>query len=534
MTDLNKIEESKLAEETGNTDSSGATSTPNAKDQWNSIDFKKAEKEVIRLQRRIAKAQQEGRINKVKCLQYILSRSHYAHLIAVKRVSSSKGSKTPGVDGQLWRSPSRKWNAAQTIKRSINKYQYRAKPLRRIYIPKKNNKKRPLGIPTLFDRAVQALHALTLEPVAETLADPNSYGFRRFRCTADAIEQCFILLSRKHSAQWVLEADIKACYDKIDHPWMTEHIPMDKHALNQWLKSGYVDKNQLFPTVEGTPQGGIISPILCNMALDGLEQRIKSVCPKRDQKVSFVRYADDFIVTCADKELIETHIKPAIEEFLRPRGLTLSKEKTKITHITEGFDFLGQNVRKYPNGKLIIKPSKDSIKGLLDKVRTICRESRGHNAEILINRLNPVIRGWANYHRHIASKSTFAGVDYQVNQAIVRWIKRTHPKKSWKWINRKYYHRITPMNGAVFTAKVKPNKARKDNGKTAEPGKTRMISLYRAASTKIVRRVKVRMNANPFDPGQTSYFAMRKKSKGIRENGKSWKQNRRDRPSLKT
>jgi len=226
MTDLNQIEESKLTEKTGNTDSSGATSTPNAKDRWTSIDFKKAEKEVIKLQRRIAKAQQEGLINKVKSLQYILTRSFYARLIAVKRVSSSKGSKTPGVDGQLWRSPSRKWNAAQTIERNINKYQYRAKPLRRIYIPKKNNKKkRPLGIPTLLDRAAQALHALTLEPIAETLADPNSYGFRRFRCTADAIEQCFILLSRKYSAQWVLEADIKACYDEIDHPWMTEHIP---------------------------------------------------------------------------------------------------------------------------------------------------------------------------------------------------------------------------------------------------------------------------------------------------------------------
>lgn len=507
---------------------SGATLRPAAK--WNSINWKKTEREVIRLQQRIAKAQKEGKLNKVRCLQHILAHSHSAHLIAVKRVSSSKGSKTPGVDGQLWRSPTQKWNAAQALIK-LNKYNYRAKPLRRIYIPKKNKKKRPLGIPTLFDRAAQALHALTLEPIAETLADLNSYGFRKFRCTADAIEQCFTLLSRKVSPQWVLEADIKACFDGISHQWLTENIPMDKHALNQWLKAGYVDKNHLFPTVEGTPQGGIISPILCNMALDGLEARIKSVCPT-GHKVHFVRYADDFIVTCDERELIETHITPAIEEFLRPRGLELSKEKTKITHITDGFDFLGQNVRKYSNGKLLIKPSKDSVRGHLSKVRQIVKDCRGHSAEMLIDRLNPVLRGWANYHRHVASKRTFADVDYQVHQAIGRWLKRTHPSKSSKWIYNKYYHRPSPSSGAVFTAKVKNQKTRK-KGDTAESGKITMKSLYKTASTKIVRRVKIRMASNPFDPAQTSYFAMRKRSRGVRENGKSWKQSRRDRPSLK-
>ena len=533
MSDLNIVHKASKLTEVSGRNTSGATLPHKATDQWKAIDWKRAEKEVIRLQRRIAKAQQEGKTNKVKCLQHLLTRSHYAHLIAVKKVSSSKGSKTPGVDGQLWRTPAQKWNAAQTIKKNINQYQYRAKPLRRIYIPKKNNKKRPLGIPTLMDRALQALHALTLEPIAETLADWNSYGFRRFRCTADAIEQCFNVLSRKVSPQWVLEADIKACFDGISHSWLLEHIPVDKHALNQWLKAGYIDQNKLFPTVEGTPQGGIISPILCNMALDGLEQWIKSSCPD-GHKVHFVRYADDFIVTCENKELLETHIKPAIEEFLRPRGLQLSQEKTKITHITNGFDFLGQNIRKYPNGKLIIKPSKESVKGLLDKVRSIIGECRGCNAETLINRLTPVLRGWANYHRHIAAKSTFAYVDYQIYQAIGRWLRRSHRRKSWRWIRNKYYLRPTPSNGAIFTAKTKAKKRSQQTGKIpGNPSETKYVRLYKVASTKIVRRVKVRMTANPFDPEQTSYFAMRKKSKGVRENAKSWKQSRRDRPSLK-
>ena len=489
----------------------GATSDA---DQWHSISWKVAQRHVVRLQRRIAKAFREGKMNKVKCLQRILTRSHYAHFLAVRRVTSSKGGRTPGVDQVLWNTPTRKWLAVLDLKRVHFKNHYKALPLRRVYIPKKNGKRRPLGIPVLLDRACQALYALALEPISESSADPDSYGFRRFRSTADAIEQVFICLSTKNSAQWILEGDIKACFDGISHQWLQDNIPIEGYFLNQWLKAGFIDQHKLFPTVEGTPQGGVISPSLCNMALDGLQAQIKSVA-KRHHKVNFIRYADDFVVTCDDKDFITSHILPVIKSFLAQRGLMLSEEKTKITHIDEGFDFLGQNVRKY-NGKLLIKPSKGAIKSLLTKVRDISRECRGHNAEVLVRRLNPVLRGWANYHRHVASKATFSYVDYHVHRAILGWAKRTHPKKGLKWIYQKYFHRSAPERGAIFTAKIKVD------------GNAEWKPLYKVASTKIVRRVKIRKGANPFDPTQTSYFAIRKKHKGVRDSGNSWKRHKQE------
>ncbi len=305
---------------------------------WKSVDWKRARREVRRLQMRIAKAVKEGRWNKVHTLQYMLSRSFYAKLLAVKRVTSNKGKKTPGVDGILWRSAGAKWRAACSLRRRG----YRPKPLRRIYIPKKNGKLRPLSIPVMYCRAMQALYKLTLAPVAETTADQNSYGFRESRSCADAVAAAFNALSKPNSAPWVLEGDIKGCFDNISHEWMLKNIPMDKQILQKWLKAGYVENGKLFPTRKGAPQGGIASPTLMNMTLDGLEETVRNAVPRRS-RVNFVRYADDFIITGKSKRLLEKNVKPAVEAFLKDRGLTLSPEKTMITHITNGFEFLGQN-----------------------------------------------------------------------------------------------------------------------------------------------------------------------------------------------
>ncbi|CAM3654981.1 reverse transcriptase domain-containing protein [Legionella longbeachae] len=266
---------------------------PSAKDNaWNTINWKKVEFEVKRLQVRIAKAVEEKRFGKVNALQWILTHSRNAKLLAVKRVTKNRGIKTPGIDGETWLTSKKKIRAVDTLSRKG----YKSQPMRRIYIPKKNGKKRPLGIPTMKDRAIQALHQSALEPITETTADKNSYGFRPGRSCVDAIAQCFVLLSRRTSADWVLEGDIKACFDKISHPWLMDNISMDKKVLNQWLSAGFVYENVWNETVEGTPQGGVASPTLANMALDELEKVIKQIT-KRSDKVLIVRYADDFIIT---------------------------------------------------------------------------------------------------------------------------------------------------------------------------------------------------------------------------------------------
>src|SRR6266446_1120303 len=257
---------------------------------WKTINWSPIRREVRRLQMRIAKATQAGQHRKAQALQWVLTHSRSAKLLAVHRVTTNRGAKTPGVDNVIWRTDKQKIHAADNLKRRG----YKPSPLRRQYIPKKNNKLRPLGIPTLHDRAMQALHALGLDPIAETLADPYSYGFRQGRRCADAVEHAHIALARKNSAPWVLECDIRACFDEISHEWLLKNVPMDKRILHQWLKAGYREKGQLFPTSKGTPQGGIISPILANLALDGMQAAIRQAVRKGD-KVNFVRYADDSI-----------------------------------------------------------------------------------------------------------------------------------------------------------------------------------------------------------------------------------------------
>ena len=290
-------------------------------------------------------------------------------------MTENKGKTTPGVDKVTWKTPAAKTNAIASLKRR----DYSTLPLRRVMIPKKNSKKtRPLGIPVMKCRAMQALHLLALEPIAETTADLNSYGFRPKRSTADAGEQCFTVLAQTASAQWVLEADIRGCFDEISHDWMAANIPTDMVVFRKWLKAGYVYQNELFPTDAGTPQGGLISPVAMNMTLDGLETKLAEQFPtakRKGLKMNMVRYADDFIITGNSKEWLELEVKPVVVEFLAERGLVLSPEKTKITHIVEGFDFLGWNFRKY-NGKLLIKPSKANVKRHLGKIEEVIKTNK--------------------------------------------------------------------------------------------------------------------------------------------------------------
>jgi RNA-directed DNA polymerase len=272
-------------------------------------------------------------MREVKAFQRLLTRSFAAKALAVKRVTDNQGKKTPGVDGEIWSTPKTKWKAVL----SLTRRGYKPKPLRRVYIPKSNGRKRPLGIPTMRDRAMQALYKLALEPVAETLADGHSYGFRPERSTADAISQCFVCLSRRFSAQWILEGDIRGCFDNINHEWLVAKVPMDKDILQKWLKAGFIDRGILSPTVAGTPQGGVISPVLANMALDGLQAKLRDLeaelrkRTRQNHKVNMIRYADDFIITGCSQEMLRDKVQFMVADFLRERGLELSPEKTRIT-----------------------------------------------------------------------------------------------------------------------------------------------------------------------------------------------------------
>ncbi|HWS85030.1 MAG TPA: reverse transcriptase domain-containing protein [Ktedonobacteraceae bacterium] len=347
-------------------------------------------------------------------------------------------------------------------------------------------------MPVMRDRAMQALYLLALDPVAQTTADPNSYGFRPQRSTADAIMQCYLVLGRQTAPQWILEGDIKSCFDKISHEWLLSHIPMEKAVLRKWLKAGYMDKHVLHPTDEGTPQGGIISPVLANMTLDGLERLLKEHFPKG---VSFSRYADDFIVTGTSKDLLEQSVKPLVEDFMQERGLHLSPEKTCVTHIQDGFDFLGQNVRKYKEGKrykILIKPSKKSVHALLEKIRTIVKKNKALPAGKLILLINPILRGWTQYHQHQVSKKIFQSIDDAIFHLLRWWIKRRHPGKSYTWMTKKYFTSVGGYNW-TFHGQV--------NGHN--------VYLLKAGRVPIRRHVKIKGDANPYDPAWEMYYEKR-------------------------
>ena len=466
---------------------------------WDSINWDKVARAVKSLQARmytrIVKAVKAKHFHKAKALLLLLTRSFYGKLLAVLRVTTNKGSRTCGVDKVLWNTPLRKWNAIEQL--SIKGYQ--AKPLKRKSIPKKNGKLRHLGIPTIRDRAIQALFKLGLEPIAETTADPNSYGFRPKRSCADAIVQCYNVLCQRKSAEWILEADIKGCFDNISHEWILQHIPLRKKVLTQWLKAGYMEKKHWSPTESGTPQGGIISPIIANMVLDGLEEVINLHAHHKPNsnpfKINFVRYADDFVVTCSNSEYLELEIKPLISKFLADRGLELSEEKTKITNIQKGFDFLGFNLRKYKQ-KCLTKPEADSVKSIFASISECVNNHKTVSQNELIRMIAPKIKGWANFFRHSVAKQTFSRLDKKVFKLLWKWAKRRHPNKGHQWIKAKYF-------------KTKGNR----HWVFSSTDKKKICELPLFGATKIIRHAKIKSLSNPYDKEWEGYFKERAKGR---------------------
>lgn len=477
--------------------------TDNQQIAWDSINWLKCELAIKKLQARIVKAQKEGRYGRVKTLQWMLTHSFYAKALAVRRVTSNNGSKTAGVDHVTWKDSETKFQAIGMLKRRG----YQPQPLRRIHIEKSNGKLRPLGIPTIKDRAMQALYLMALEPVAETTADSRSYGFRKERCTMDAVQQCHNVLRKGYSPEWILEGDIKGCFDHISHEWLLNNIPMDKVMLRKWLECGFVFNKQLFPTEEGTPQGGIISPTLANMALDGLQKVLADKYKRRTIKgkhyspmVNLIRYADDFIITSENREVLETEIKPLVTEFLAERGLTLSEEKTVITNVNDGFDFLGFNIRKFKN-QILTKPSKPAQKRFLAKVRTTIKSNKACKQESLIRLLNPMITGWGNYYKHGATRDAFRWADNQIYKTLWQWAKRRHSKKGKRWIADKYWH-VSEGKGWHFASYFKKSNGKQDN-----------LKLKLLSSICFVQYTQIKGDANPFDPEYDKYFDQRETQK---------------------
>ena len=473
------------------------TNMPN----WNQTNWNSIEMHVNRIQFRITKAVIKRNWNLVKRLSYLLTHSYFAKMLAVRKVIQNKGKRTAGIDGEFWSIPISKIKAVL----GLTDKQYKAKPLKRVFIEKYgSDKKRPLGIPTMYDRAMQALYALALDPIAEVTADKRSFGFRKFRSTHDACQQIFGNMSQKRSAQWVLEGDIKGCFDNISHQWLIDNIPMDKSILKQFLKAGFVYENSLFPTKAGTPQGGIISPILANMTLDGIESILTDKYhrhPKSGKinhdiaaknKVNFVRYADDFIVTAKTKAIAK-EVKELIKDFLADKGLELSDEKTLITHIDNGFDFLGWNFRKY-KGKLLIKPSMKSIQKMTEKISNTIKEGKTWTQKALIETLNPIITGWSNYHQGVVSKDIFNNLDSRIWNMLWKWAKRRHPMKSRTWIANKYWH-TKGLRNWVFSTKTN--------------------QLRKLSDKRIVRNPQIKLDKNPYIDKE--YFVERKFYQGTKK-----------------
>lgn len=478
-----------------------ATGTERPPTDWSCVDWRKANKVVRNLRQRIFRATQEGDWNKVRSLQKLMLRSYSNTLVSVRRVTQENtGKRTPGVDKVVVKTPSLRGRLVDLL---MTSQPWRARPARRIYIPKANGKLRPLGIPTMLDRCLQARVKNALEPSWEARFEGSSYGFRPGRSCHDAIERVFQLARPNTTKPWVVDADIKGAYDHIDHLFLLQTIGEvpGRALIKQWLKAGYMDKGAFFETEEGTPQGGVASPLLANIALHGMETALGVRYNNRGMNISkrgLVKYADDFAVFCQTREDAEEVVRD-LTNWLAERGLALSPEKTRIVHLEEGFDFLGYHVQHYKDKrtrtgrKLLIRPSKEAVRKVRDKLKAEWMSHKATPTRALCQKLNPIIRGWANYHRVVVSTRTFQAMDTWMFIRARRWARHRHPHKPFSWRKERYWGRLNQRRGDDWVF------GDKDSG----------YYLLKFAWFRRRKHVMVKGTASPDDPGLREYWQAR-------------------------
>jgi RNA-directed DNA polymerase len=482
---------------------------------WDAVNWRAHEQDVARLRQRIFKATREQDWATARSLQKMMLASWSNTLLSVRQVTQrNTGRQTAGVDGEIALTPQARAEVAVQVHRSRSSWD--PLPVRRVYVPKANGKQRPLGIPVIMDRCHQARVRNALEPEWEARFEPRSYGFRPGRSCADAIASLYSTLKGPGAQRvWILDADLSAAFDRIDHARLLESLGSfpARGLIARWLTAGVVEKEVLAPTEEGTPQGGVISPLLMNVALHGLEEaagaRYRTIGVHAGNAVSgtpnLVRYADDLVVCCYSEEQAR-EVKARLAGWLAPRGLTFNEDKTRVVHLENGFDFLGFNIRRYrrghERGKLLIKPSQETARRIRKRLAIEVRSLRGSNAMAIIARLNPIIRGWAAYYRGVVSSKIFTALDHYVWWLTYRWARRSHPKKSKKWIVRRYFGRFNKSRNDrwIFGARDDPINDRGD-----------IPYLVKFSWTLIVRHQLVAGGASPDDPDLTQYWAARRR-----------------------
>lgn len=469
--------------------------------EWDAVDWRAAEDHVRRLRQRIFAAMRGGDLKKVRSLQKLMLRSRSNTLISVRQATErNAGRLTPGVDGQLVLASVDKERLVAEIHRSPRQ----ARPVRRVFIPKANGKLRGLGIPVIFDRVQQARARNALEPEWEARFEPKSYGFRPGRGCHDAIEAIYQVVKGKNpKRQWILDADLQGAFDNIDHDYALGLIGSfpGRGMIRAWLKAGVVAQGRYAPTEQGAPQGGVISPLLLNIVLHGMEtaagvryfKRSRGGIETAPDAPVLVRYADDLLALCHSRRHAEL-VKQKLAEWLAPRGLVFNEDKTRIVHVSQGCDFLGFNIRRY-HGKLpLIKPSKDAVRRIRLRLRTEMRALLGGNSAGVMRKLTPIIRGWAAYYRTQVSSEVFSALDDYMWKLLYKWVKRTHPNKSRWWRMDRYFGRFNPSRNDRWVF------GDHDSG----------AYLPKFAWTKIVRHPMVAGWASPDDPTLARYWADRR------------------------